>query len=114
VVEFLLLTLPLFGLASATLGVTWYSYAKGQVLQVANEAAMQLNEPDSTELEVFDDVKLKLRTRLGIDSFSVSNYSNTSVSVSAIAIELPSTPLLGPFSLLLPPLSVVSSVSVVR
>jgi hypothetical protein len=112
VVEFLLLTLPLFGLASATLGVTWYSYAKGQVLQVASEAAMQLNEPDSTELEVFDDVKLKLRNRLGIDSFSVSNYSNA--SASSIAIELPVTTVAGPLSLLLPPVSVVSSVSVVR
>jgi hypothetical protein len=111
VVEFLLLTLPLFGLASATLGVTWYSFAKGQVLQVASEASMQLNKPDSTELEVFDDVKLKLRNRLGIDSFSVSNYSNT--SVSAIAIELPSTSLLGPLSLIVPNLSVVSSVPVV-
>jgi hypothetical protein len=112
VVEFLLLTLPLFGLASATLGVTWYSFAKGQVLQVASEAAMQLNEPDSTELEVFDDVKVKLKNRLGIDSFSVSNYSNA--SVSSIAIELPSTPLVGPLSVLLPPLSVVSNVSVVQ
>jgi hypothetical protein len=112
VVEFLLLTLPLFGLASATLGVTWYSFAKGQVLQVASEASMQLNEPDSTELEVFDDVKLKLRNRLGIDSFSVSNYSNA--SASSIAIELPVTTVAGPLSLLLPPVSVVSSVSVVR
>ena len=111
-VEFLLLTLPLFGLASATLGVTWYSFAKGQVLQVANEAAMQFNEPDSTEVEVFDDVKVKLKNRLGIDSFSVSNYSNA--SASSIAIELPATVLAGPLSLLLPPLSVVSSVSVVR
>ena len=111
-VEFLLLTLPLFGLASATLGITWYSFAKAQLVQVANEAAMQLNEPDSTEVEVFDDVKLKLKNRLGIDSFSVSNYSNA--SASSIAIELPVTTVAGPLSLLLPPVNVVSSVSVVR
>jgi hypothetical protein len=112
VVEFLLLTLPLFGLASATLGVTWYSFAKAQLFQVASEAAMQLNEPDSTEAEVFDDVRRKLKVRLWLDSFSVSNYSNA--SASSIAIELPATTLAGPLSLLLPPLSVVSSVSVVR
>ena len=111
-VEFLLLTLPLFGLASATLGVTWYSFAKGQLFQVASEAAMQLNEPDSTEAEVFDEVRRKMKVRLWLDSFSFRNYSNP--STSSIAIELPATTLAGPLSLLLPPLSVVSSVSVVR
>lgn len=111
-VEFLLLTLPLFGLASATLGITWYSFAKAQIVQVANEAAMQLNEPDSTEAEVFDDVRRKLKARLWLDSFSFRNYSNA--SASSISIELPATTLAGPLSLLLPPIGVVSSVSVVR
>ena len=111
-VEFLLLTLPLFGLASATLGITWYSFAKAQLVQVANEAAMQLNEPDSTEAEVFDEVRRKMKVRLWLDSFSFRNYSNP--STSSIAIELPATTMAGPLSLLLPPLSVVSSVSVVR
>lgn len=110
-VEFLLLTLPLFGLASATLGVTWYSFAKAQLVQVASEAAMQLSEPDSTEVEVFTDVKRKLKSRLWLESFSVSNYSNA--SVSSIAIELPSASFTGPLSYVFPSLSVVSSVPVV-
>lgn len=103
-----MLTLPLFGLASATLGVTWYSFAKAQLAQVANEAAMQSAEPDSTNSEVFDDVKLKLKTRLGLETFSMTTTTNPGSSTSSI--ELPAAQFLGPLSLVFPSLSVVGHV----
>ncbi len=103
-----MLTLPLLGLASATLGVTWYSFARAQIAQVANEAAMQSAEPDSTPAEVFDDVKLKLKTRLGLETFSMTATHNH--GSSAISIELPAAQVLGPLSLVLPSLGVVGHV----
>lgn len=107
-VEFLLLSLPLLGLASGTLGVTWYSFARAQLAQVANEAAMQSAEPDSTFAEVFDDVKLKLKTRLGLENFSMT--ANQNPGSSATSIELPATQVFGPLSLVLPSLGVVGHV----
>lgn len=107
-VEFLLLTLPMLTLASATLGVTWYSFARAQVTQIANEAALQASEPDVSTSEVFDEVKWKLAKRLGLDDFSMTNSVNDGTSL--ISIEVPASP--GPLSLVLPTLSVVGYVPV--
>lgn len=107
-VEFLVLILPLFGLASATLGVTWYSFARAQLAQVANEAAMQSAEPDSTNSEVFEDVQQKLKMRLGVKSFSMT--ASSTLGSRSTSIDLPAAQFLGPLSLVFPNLSVVSHV----
>ena len=103
-----MLILPLFGLASATLGVTWYSFARAQLAQVANEAAMQLAEPDSTNSEVFDAVKVKLKARLSLETFSMTTTANP--NSRSTVIELPAAQFLGPLALVFPNLSVVSHV----
>ncbi len=107
-VEFLFLTLPLLTLASATLGVTWYSFAKAQVTQIAYEAALQAAEPDSISSEVIDGVRSKLAHRLGLDAFSVTSSVNAGMSLAMV--EVPAS--LGPVSLIFPNLNVVSYVPV--
>jgi Flp pilus assembly protein TadG len=112
VVEFLLLVLPLFGLSAATVGVTWFSFAKAQLEQITEEAALQLSEPDSTELEVLESATEKVKTRLGAAILSMN--STVISSTSSVTIELPAWQFLGPLSLVLPELSAGSNVPAER
>lgn len=98
------------GLASATAGVTWYSFAKAQVIQVAAEAAMMAAEPDSSNAEVFASVAENLRQRLGTSTFSMS--TNVNGGTLSLALNLPAIEFLGPMALVFPELSVVSNVPV--
>lgn len=108
VVEFLLLVLPLVGLAGATGGVVWYSFASAQLSQVAAEAAMMAAEPDSTNAEVFAAVGEKLQNRLGISSFSMS--TDRTLDTLSLSLNLPALEFLGPMGLVFPELSAVSNV----
>ena len=110
VVEFLLLVLPLVGLASGTCGVVWYSFAKAQLIQVAAEAAMMAAEPDSSNDEVLAAVDFNVRNRLGISNFSMN--TNKSSGVLSLSINLPVLEFLGPMAMVFPELSVVSNVPV--
>jgi Flp pilus assembly protein TadG len=112
VAEFLLLTIPLVALASSTVGVSWYGFAKAQLTQIAAEGAMQGAQPDSTSGEVYESLRLKLIERLGIESFSATSSDEN--EVSTVAIELTEIQFLGPLSLVFPGLSVVSSAPVER
>ena len=105
VAEFLLLVLPLIGLASSTVGVCWYAFAKAQLTQIAAEAAMQAAQPDSTSVEVYGSVRLKLKQRLGIENFSTTCTREN--EVSTVSIDLAEIQVLGPLSLVLPGLGVV-------
>ena len=105
-VEFLLLVIPMLGLAGATVGVTWFGFAKAQLLQVAAESAMQAAEPDSSSSDVLGTIGDKLRNRMGVTKFSA--WSTSKDGVSSVAIELPELPFLGPLALVFPGFSVVS------
>lgn len=100
----------MFGVASATDGVVWYSFAKSQLTQVASEAAMMAAEPDSSNEEVFASVGENLRQRLGISSFSMS--TSVSSGVLSLSLDLPAQEFLGPMAMVFPELSVVSNVPV--
>ena len=105
-VEFLLLMLPMLGVATATIGVTWYGFAKAQLAQIAAEGAMQAAEPDSNGSDVLKMIGDKLRNRMGMEEFSASSTNND--GISSVSIELPDLTFLGPLNLVLPGLSVVS------
>ena len=106
VAEFVFLLLPLIGLASSTICVAWYSFAKVQLIQIASEGAMQLAEPDSTEGEVRETVSKKLEQRLAVKEFALT--SQVAGGVATVNLELPQFSLLFPMSLVLPELSEVS------
>jgi hypothetical protein len=110
VVEFLLLVLPLVGLAGGTCGVVWYSFAKAQLSQVAAEAAMMAAEPDSSNSEVFASVGENLQNRLGISNFSMS--TDRSLDNLSLSLNLPAMEFFGPMAMVFPVLSVVSNVPV--
>lgn len=107
VVEFLLLLLPLTGLASATVGVSWYSFAKAQLTQIAAEGAMQAAEPDTALAEVHDSISQKLKNRIGVTNFTLDLSNNA--GLTSLGIEVPEMPFLGPFALVFPSLGVVGS-----
>lgn len=102
----MVLVLPLIGLASSTVGVVWYSFAKAQLVQMAAEGAMQAAQPDTSEGEVLEALGTKLRSRLGIDSFSAATATRD--GITSVSLEVPPVNFLGPLSLIFPGLSVVS------
>lgn len=104
--EFLLLVIPMLVLAGATVGVTWYAFAKSQLQQIAAEGAMQAAEPDSSSSDVLGTIGDKLVNRMGVAKYSA--WSTNKDGVSSVAIELPEFPFLGPLALVFPGLSVVS------
>lgn len=104
--EFLLLVIPILGLAGATVGVTWYAFAKSQLLQIAAEGAMQAAEPDSSSSDVLGTIGDKLVDRMGVAKYSA--WSTNKDGISSVSIELPELPFLGPLALVFPGLSVVS------
>jgi Flp pilus assembly protein TadG len=107
-VEFILLVLPMFGLAAATVGVTWFAFAKAQLVQISNDLAMQQAEPDTNSAELLSTAAAEVKERLGLTDFAMTNSLLN--GVSSVGLEVPAQQFLGPFSLVLPPLSVVSSV----
>lgn len=108
--EFLLLVMPLVGLASTTAGVVWYAFAKAQLTQVAAEGAMMAAEPDSSSSEVLASVGENLRQRLGASTFSMNTNLNN--GVLSFSIELPVIEFVGPMAMVFPELSAVSNVPV--
>ena len=104
--EFLLLIVPMFGLASATIGIAWYGFAKSQLTQIAAESALVASKPDSSEVEVQEGIGEKLSSRLGVTNF-LSRTTNVD-GIASVSIELPDLQFLGPLSLVFPGLSVVS------
>lgn len=109
-VEFLLLVLPMIGLAGATLGVTLFAFASAQLQQVAAESALALAQPDSNSAEVYDSAAIKLGRRLGVRTFSFS--SSKTDSDATVSLELAQWHFLGPLNLVLPELSAVSHAQV--
>lgn len=67
---------------------------------------MQAAEPDSTEAEVAESTRIKMKTRLGIESFSLS--STQTDRETSVAIDVNPMNFLGPLSIVFPGLSVVS------
>lgn len=106
-VEFLLLVLPIAALASGTISVTWYAFAKAEVFQIASEAAFQFAEPDSTEAEVNDDVACKLSKKFGDVVFVSSEYSSGGLSVVNLSVSPPAS--LGVLGYVFPEVSVTAS-----
>ena len=106
VAEFIFLVLPLIGVAGSTVGISWYSFAKAQLIQITSEAAMQLAQPDSTEEEVRQVAGTKIAQRLATSEFTLN--SSVTEGIATVNIELRQLKLLAPFSLVFPELSVVS------
>ena len=100
------MVIPMFGLASATIGVGWYSFAKAHLLQIAAESAWQAAEPDSSSSDVRGSIGDKLLTRLGVTTF-IAQFTKID-GIASVSIEVPELQFLGPMSLVLPGLSVVS------
>lgn len=103
-----MLVLPLLGLSTGTLGVTWFSFARAQLQQIASEGAMQLAEPDSDFEETQATIQEKIQQRLGSLAYVLT--AKNQEGIATVNLELNSVPFLGPLNLIFPPLSVESDV----
>jgi len=73
-------------LASATLGVCWFTYVKSQARVIASKAVFQLNQPDSNVDEVISATNSEFVSNLSLPKVQVSGHKSEDLSEVRISL----------------------------